>query len=467
MLDQALKVVVISALRPTPDFSGLPVLRGCNGREIHKLLRWLDQSGLALYLYSRLEAQEAVGLVPVEFSQALERRQDANRTRALDMLGEFDRLVRALATHSVRFCALKGFTLIPDFCPAPGLRHQTDFDFLVAPQSTEHARQALHSCGYKQEGNLQNGELTFATPLRHVPSPSDDIYALPRHREVDLRMSLQHDLHGVSIAMPGDYLDRVQNKRLQGVIFPSLPADDMFSQQVMHAFRHLLGSWVRLSWLLEIGRFIEVHRDNPDLWHSIRSRVGDNSIARNAFGLIIYLTNMLFPRPIPCRLEEWCLQPLPGRIKAWVHQFGFKAAVSDLNGGKVTLFVHREFVEDPVSWNSYLKRRIFPVGGRSSIGRVTNARPRVRIRATVSQWLRSMSRATFHLRELASLAVDAIQWKRALRSIEERRALASNASDDVAHRHGHLEDADLVAASLPAPEEGSLNEVPFVQRFSR
>lgn len=125
--------------------------------------------------------------------------------------------------------------------------------------------------------------------------------------------------------------------------------------------------------------------------------------------LDLSLTNMLSPRPIPCPLKEWCPWPPPSRIRTWIRQFGFKAAVSDPNGGKLTFFVHREFVEDPVPWNSYLKRRIFSVRGRSSvgIGRVTNARVGVRIRATVSQWLHSISRVTFHAREFVSLAMAA------------------------------------------------------------
>jgi len=43
--------------------------------------------------------------------------------------------VESFNRDGVRFVALKGFTLTPAFCPAPHLRHQTDFDFLVAPDS--------------------------------------------------------------------------------------------------------------------------------------------------------------------------------------------------------------------------------------------------------------------------------------------------------------------------------------------
>jgi hypothetical protein len=58
-----------------------------------------------------------------------------------------------------------------------------------------------------------------------------------------------------------------------------------------------------------------------------------------------------------------------------------------------------------------------------------------------------MTCAIFHARELVSLAMDAIRCKRSPRSIEAPRALGSNGSGEV-----------------PAPKEGSLNEVSFIQR---
>jgi hypothetical protein len=430
MRDRDLKAVAIATLRPNPDFSKLPLLKQCSGADLRKLLRWLDQSGLALYVLHQLQRHEALDAVPADFRQALERRLVANRERTLDMLGEFRRLVESFNNRGVRFCALKGFTLTPDFCPAPHLRHQTDFDFLVAAEWMENAKQALKSCGYSQEEIRDTGEVTFATPLRHIPSAHDDIYARPRHREVDLLLSLRHQEHGVSIDAPSNCLQRAGRMAVHQVSFPALAPDDRFTLQVTHAMKHLLGSWVRLSWLVEIGYFIDLHYDDADLWCSVTTRAGDAPTVRNAFGLILSLTQALFPRPIPHVLDAWCLQPLPSRITAWVSEFGPRWAVSDLDGAKLTLFVHREFFDDPSSWNSYLAARIFPFGRGSSIGSVSTAVPGARIKARASQWLHSMRRAMFHTRELVSLPVAAIRWKRAVRSTERQRALASTRSDD-------------------------------------
>jgi hypothetical protein len=427
MRDRDLRVSILSALQPAPDFSGFDLLRRSNRSRQQGLLRWLDQSGIALYLLDKLQQHDALDHVPADFRQALERRSHANRERSLAMLGEFERIVEYFNKHSVRFCVLKGFALIPDFCSEPHLRHQIDFDFLVAPESLDAAKCAMQFCGYTQQATHQSNEVTFATPLQHIPSANDDIYAIPRHREVDLLTAVRQVAHGVSIEAPSASLDKVSIKTLRGISFPSLPAEDMFALQVMHAFKHLLGSWVRVSWLLELGYFIDRHYDDADLWRSVIDGIGRDERVRNAFGLIVSLTQTLFPSPLPHLLADWCLRPLSPRIQAWVTQFGVKTAISDLDGTKLTLFVHRLFVDDENSWNAYVRNRLFPIGRQSPIGNVTTARPRDRIKVRASQWLHSVRRATFHARELVCLPVEAVRWWLALRSVEKQRVLVSQA----------------------------------------
>jgi hypothetical protein len=427
MRDRDLRALLLSALQPAPDFSPLAALRRASPSRLARLLRWLDQSGLALYLLNQLQEHDAWAQVPARFRQALEARLTANQARTQAMLREFARLVESFDRDGVRFVALKGFTLTPAFCPAPHLRHQTDFDFLVAPDSFENAKRVMQSCGYDQQENGRLDEVTFATPLRHIPSPDDDIYAIPEHREVDLVTTLAQAAHGVSIGAPIGGLDSAEIRTLHGISFPALPAAEMFCLQVMHAFKHLLGSWVRASWLLEIGYFIDRHYRQDHLWRGVADRMGRDAKRRNAFGLVISLTNGLWSRPIPQALADWCLQSLPPSIELWVAHFGMKTAVADLDGAKLTLFVHREFVDDRNRWNSYLSDRIFPVGRHASIGMVTNTDSGTRIKAKVAQWRHTMRRSIFHAQSIFSLPVDAIRWKYALRSIEKQRVPVSQA----------------------------------------
>ena len=458
MREAHLKALVTSALAsgPKPDLSHLDSLRRATDSQNRKLLRWLDQSGLALYFLDRLQQHNAAGRLPNNLRHALETRLSANRGRTANMLEEFRRLANAFHHFGVTFCALKGVSLIPDFCPAQHLRHQADFDFLISPDSIPQATRALQSHGYVQQEVKPSGEITFATPQTHVPSAADDIYAPPRHREIDLLPSLHLDFHGFSIFTPTDQLARARTKTLDDLNFPALAADDMFALQILHAFSHLLGSWVRLSWLFEISNFLHAHHQDDSLWHSVierqqsaQSQSGASTSAssastRNAFGLILSLTQQIFPssRPLPSPLHNWCIATLPAPIRVWIHHFGLRFAHSNLNGSKLSLFVHREFTRassldrsvpvtraDRRAFNRYALRRIFPVGHRSSLGKVSITSPRAKLRVNALQGLHSMQRVLFHLRELVSFPVEAIRWKLALRASDRQRARTFSQSD--------------------------------------
>src|SRR5271156_4580057 len=276
MHDATLKRSILSMLAPKRNLSTLATLQGCGKNTTRSLLYWLGQRG-----------------------QALEQRVLQNRVRVDAMLSEFSRLNESFANHGVHYSAVKGFTLIPEYCPDPYLRHQADFDFMIAPDSASNAARALASCGYELQESGDSGQLTFGTPLLHVPTRRDNIYDVPRHRQVDLPSVLWHGTHCVSIAAPTGCLDRIQRKRLLGVSFPSIAADDTFLLQVFHAFQHLLASWVRLSWLLELDHFIGAHEHEEAFWQSVRDRAGDDNKLRRAFGLVLRLTSQIFPRRLP------------------------------------------------------------------------------------------------------------------------------------------------------------------------
>jgi hypothetical protein len=440
----ALKSQTLDVFHHEPNFSIADSLHHATLPQQNDLLRWMDESGLALYFLDRANQHSVVDRLPEKFREALNRRQASNLARTADMLEEFRRIFASLSAATVNasaatpFCALKGFSLTPDFCAAPHLRHQTDFDFLIAPTHLAAAASAFESLGYAQTEHRPTGQITFATALRHIPSAADDIYAPPRHREVDLLPSLCLDFHGASVDAPSDHLARSRRAALDDFSFPVLALDDAFSLQVLHTFSHLLGSWVRISWLVEIAHSLEAHRDNASLWHSVIKRntncgtaTTSNGNNREAFGLILSLTNHLFATPIPKPLYDWCAHPqtLPAPIAAWVAQFGRRFALAGLNGTKLTLFVHRQFISDRRTWRAYLLARLFPVGRNSSIGSVSIASRGARMKAQVSQWLHSMRRVLFHARELVSLPMEIIRWKRALRAVRGQHVLVPQRSD--------------------------------------
>jgi hypothetical protein len=259
--------------------------------------------------------------------------------------------------------------------------------------------------------------MTFGTPLLYIPSRHDNIYDVPRHRQVDLHTALWHEAHCVSIGAPIDCLNRLRRKSLLGVSFPALAEDDMFLLHVFHVFQHLLSSWIRLSWLFELDHFLGTHEQDAALWHSVLDRASGDVKLRTALGLVLRLTNRIFPRRLPSILEEWFLAPLPRSPETWVRQFGFIWAISNLPGNKLTLFVHRDFVNDQILWRKYLRSRIFPMHLQSSLGLGVHPSLKVTVKARVGRYVYALGRVISHIREMARLVLGTVRWRRALRSV--------------------------------------------------
>jgi hypothetical protein len=409
-----LKLGVLSALRADPDFSQLQLLNAVSQNEMRRFLRWLDHSGLALYLVWRLRTSNELENAPSRLRVELQRRLESNRRRTEVMLSEFRNVSECFRDRHISHAFLKGLTLAPEFCPAPDLRHQTDLDVLISPERLEEARAAILACGYSLERTKRAGETHFSTPLARIPSADDDIYATDYQREIELHTSVWEGTGHVSFEVAVDCLDRTRLRRIRGIDFTSLSLEDTFLLQTLHVFRHLLGSWVRLSWLWEIHYFIVSRSRDARLWLAIRDRGGDDPVLKNALGLILRLTNQLFASPIPRTLREWCVDTLPDRLKCWVAKFGIRWALSDISSSKLTLFVHKEFIREANLWRAYLWRRMFPFGGRPSLGEIDPANRATQIKFQIRQRLFQAGRLAFHVCSLVSFSFEALRWKHAL-----------------------------------------------------
>lgn len=424
MSSSALKLVVISALRFEPDFSVLRELRTCSRKGLESFLTWLDHSGLALYLFARLRDCGELESLPPEFHDALEQRFASNCKRMEGMHCEFSKINSELRKSAIPHAFLKGFTLTPEFCAEPTLRHQSDVDVLVHRDSVGEATQALIACGYSFQGSESGGGLRFATPLQHIPSIQDDIYKVSPHREAEIHTSLWEEIGHVSLIVPENCLERVRNRNFRDIEFFSLSTEDMFLMQVLHAFNHLLGSWVRVSWLWEIHYFLQTHASDEELWQRIIARAGYDPTLRKAIGLVLCLTRKLFGDPVPEALNDWCLETLPDHIETWVRHFGTQWALSELGGSKVTLFIHEEFLNDASKWKNYLLRRLIPVSGKPSIGPIEASDVKTRLAGRVAQLRFSGQRLAFHAREIFVLAREAFRWRQALQASRKGRIIS-------------------------------------------
>ena len=216
MPDPHCKRTILAVLSYEPDFSGLASFPALNSQDGQRTLRWMDQSGLSLMFLHQLQSLGRMGSISNNWRNALQQRSTRNIERTRDLLEEFKRVNHAFQQHGVIAVALKGFTLVPDFCEDFFLRHQSDLDFLIYPDSIENAADALQSLGYFTTHLNTAGESCFVTPLRHIPSSDDDLYALQHHRQVDLHIAICEDSPWLSLELPQDCLQHAKTHNSRG-----------------------------------------------------------------------------------------------------------------------------------------------------------------------------------------------------------------------------------------------------------
>lgn len=415
MPDTLAKQIVLDVLQREPDFSGLADIPALRSKAGERLLCWLDYSGLALNFLRSVECSDEAAHLPKDWRNVLKRRMDRNATRLKDMLGEFRRLNDAFRANGVKYVTMKGFSLLPDFYDDAVLRHQTDFDFLVEPNDVESAAAVLQSLGYSTPRLSRTEESSFTTPLSKVPSHKDDLYAIQQHRQVDLHVSLTEKSEWIQLRVPDDCMSRAVDMNLYGIQFWALALPDRFVCQVLHAFRHCFRSWVRLSWLMEIGRCMEMHAENDNLWSSVIELSGNDVVAKRIFGFVLCLTNQLFKFRISSQLRAWTEQGMTKSIRVWLDHFSEKWALADWPGNLSNLLLAPEFIPDRKLRNEYLASRLFPKKAVAAVESLRGPATKKPLLGNVQQWIYVAQRSRVHLKDLLALPADLLRWKFALR----------------------------------------------------
>jgi hypothetical protein len=410
------KQIVLAALSHDPDFVDLPTLPTVDSKAGSELLRWLDQSGVALVLLRRLQKHNAVPLVSGGWRQALEARQARNIRRTEDMLQEARRIQNAFLSFGIRAVCLKGFSLSPDFCEDPFVRHQVDFDFLVSQGSVHTAAEALCSCGYRTAKVNESSETCFVTPLRYIPSAQDDLYAVQRHRQVDLHVSIWEPYEWLSVEVPQDCLDFAQPQQTNGLEFLSLSLEDKVLFHTLHLFRHALRSWIRVSWLLEIANCIKYHDKNLTLWNRVIERAGTGRPSKTIFAFVLGMVNRLFCTPIPEPLNLWQSTAMSSPLKAWLNDFALDWVLSDWPGSLNNLFLASEFIPHRRDRMKYWQSRLLPNKTRTPLGSIASATTKSFMKVQAAHLRYVARRAAVHLTDIAVLPRQQIRWRRALAS---------------------------------------------------
>ena len=127
---------IVALLSFSGDYCGHDkAIEKFTGREWEHVQRWLDDAGLAFYFLREIKKNNGADILPPSVLQRLERNYASNGARIENMSYWFNEINKRFDEKGVRYEVVKGFSLIPEFCPQAALRHQGDFDYLVDQES--------------------------------------------------------------------------------------------------------------------------------------------------------------------------------------------------------------------------------------------------------------------------------------------------------------------------------------------
>ena len=386
---------------------GIPVrqLARLSIRDWRRGLRWLDASGLALYFRQRVASSCLEECVPAEILNALDQRLKDNKQRTVQLFQEFAAINNAFQKNGAHYVNLKGFTLIPDYCPDPSLRCQFDLDFIVSHPDLGLCQAILQSFGYAVTGRHGN-VVELKAGSAQVPSIRD-LYKPRNQRSVEV-----HFVPPSQATPPIDDcgLLRRQNRVWNGVTFPALSDADMFLAQASHLLRHLKSEWTRVSWLLEFRTFVNAKTADTKLWQDVRNQAASNAEGALAVGVAVLLATQVFGDVGPPELLGWSIEAVPRSMRLWLNRYGKTVLQADFPGTKLYLLLDSE-LSDGGNVRKTDVGKLFPLHRPP---RVTHPDGRVSVRAFLSQIRFTLFRLRFHVVEGSRYVIAAQQWKRSM-----------------------------------------------------
>ncbi|HEV2494477.1 MAG TPA: nucleotidyltransferase family protein [Terriglobia bacterium] len=383
-------------------------------REWERVLDWLDLSGLALLFWNRLTGLRAAGAVPAEIGGELTRSLDEHRRRITAMTAEFSTINECFENAGIRYAALKGFALIPDYCPDSVLRTTYDYDYLVSPLDVCRAEQGLAAAGWVRKKERVDHPLVYfraACPV-WTPIGRDDLYSPSFPRTIELHHHLWESGLGISADLPQDMLASARMRSGQGLRFSVLAEEDELMCQVLHAFRHILYNWCRLCSLHDIAYFLENHASDAALWERFSNRISGREPLPEIAGVVFLLAAELFGASIPSRIRAETVETLPSALALWVERYGRRSALDNFSRNKFGLFLHREFVHDPAVWRQVRRKLLFPMQRPNQAAVAASRQLSDRLGAAWKQSLYSVKRVLHHLKAALYYGWESHRWQR-------------------------------------------------------
>ncbi len=384
-----------------------------NLKEWEQALNWMDTSGLALYFLNRVQAANAADLLPESVRTRLMRGHTENRARVSLMAEELRMLCQLLGGAGIDFLLLKGFALVPDYCPDPSLRSQYDHDLLIHPSSIEQAEEALLKAGYHRKQSDETYHLIYIQAPHEVPPHLGPlgIYSINLTRPVELHIRLwDPGEEKIDIKLPEDAFFRAAHRRLGELEYFALADENSLAFQALHAFRHILRSWCRLSTFLEIAQFLNNRRGDAFFWRSFADRISNQQWLPEICGIVFTLSASLFGAEIPEVIEPQTVSALSPRMRLWITRYGRQSALTNFHTDKYGLFLHREFVRAPSDWSEVRRRRLFPMHRPHRTPAVFHPGNSSSAKTFLLQCVHGIRRLKFHISSDFRYAWDVPRW---------------------------------------------------------
>ena len=333
----------------------VPRIEKFTRRQWEHVQPWLDDAGLAFYVLERLKKTNSTAVIPPSVLSRWERNFAANQARVDHMSLRFQEINQRFHDRGVRYEVVKGFSLVPEFCPYASLRHQADLDYLVADESLPDAQRVLRDAGYESRDSVSGKECIFVTPGAK-PSRGDCSYLPEAPHAVELHTDIwDNEMHELQPIPKLFSAGQAKLRHWNGLWFPAQTDEDAFLLQVLHACRHLFTQWIRVSHLLEIAYFLNRRRSDTDVWARAEKRVGENAIVREFVVIVVELATRLFAVPVPGLVQDWGAR-IDRRSRVWVEHYGRNWVLGELPAyrfrwfpqSKLVLFLQQQYRSAPV-----------------------------------------------------------------------------------------------------------------------
>jgi hypothetical protein len=396
----------------------IDAIRKFSVRKWTHVLEWLDAAGLAFYFLRKLKDTNATDAVPTWVLSQLEQNFAANQARVEEMTRRFGLLNRKFNEAGIHYAVVKGFSLVPEFCPNALLRHQGDLDYLVEGEFPAEARRVLADAGYISKESRSSEEAIYVLPGGE-PSRSAAQYSAHTPHAVELHLDIwDSGLHGVPSIANLFSVGRARTRHWNGLAFPGLTDEDAFLLQVVHACHHFFTLWIRMSCLFEIAYFLNRRSSDVELWNRIEERAGDNAVLREFVVIVSEMAAQLFAAPVPSIVQGWAASLRPAS-RVWIERYARYWAFCELPvyefrlfpRSKLALFLRQQYQDTSGAQELLHEKNTLSSSRLARIASSITKKPSLSL--DIGWWKRQMlvQRTVFHALAGARYVCEIPRWR--------------------------------------------------------